>query len=291
MITIQRVSSFNFLLKKLSIRMFFVFAVLGLLFLSAKSILGIPFTRSFFYVVTISYVYIIFWFTLCFFVILFNKSSSLNAIILLTSWLLLVVFLPVLVNNYIINKYPIKDAFAMTIKQRDEYHKRWDTDKKETMQKFYKHYPQFSKYELKEEGFSWLWYYAMQQMGDDESKQEREAMYEKIKKREQLSAKIAQFFPPLQVQLSMNAIANTSLTHHIDFLDATTEFHEDLRLQFYPKVFEGNLSNSIDWENQKPIFYKGPSRFSIIKDTFYMFLIIVILIGLGGLKTIFTYYD
>jgi len=130
----------------------------------------------------------------------------------------------------------------------------------------------------------------MQQMGDDESKQEREAMYEKIKKREQLSAKIAQFFPPLQVQLSMNAIASTSLTNQIDFLNATTEFHEDLRLQFYPKIFEGKLSNSVDWEEQKPIFFKGPSRFSIIKDTFYMFLIIFILIGLGGLKTLFAYY-
>jgi len=169
----------------------------------------------------------------------------------------------------------------MTIKQRDEYHKRWDTDKKETMNKFYKHYPQFSKYELKEEGFSWLWYYAMQQMGDDESKQEREAMYDKIEKREALSAQISTFFPPLQVQLSMNALANTSLIDQISFLNATSKFHEELRLQFYPKIFENNQANSVDWKKYKPSVFKSESSFSFIKNSFYMILIILILIGFG----------
>jgi len=196
----------------------------------------------------------------------------------------LVVFLPVLVNNYVTNKHPIREAFTMTIKQRDEYHKKWDTDKKETIEKFYKHYPQFYTYDVKEEGFSWLWYYAMQQMGDDGSKQEREAMYKKIKKRESLSIQIAQFFPPLQVQLSMNAIANTSLTDQINFLNATTEFHEELRLQFYPKIFDNKPANTIDWSTYKPSFYKPKSACSLMNNIFYMPLIILILLGCGVFK-------
>lgn len=58
MITIQGQSSFNFLLKKLAIRVCFVFAVLGLLFLVTKFILGIPFTNQFLYIIIISYLFI-----------------------------------------------------------------------------------------------------------------------------------------------------------------------------------------------------------------------------------------
>jgi len=286
MITIQAKSSFKFLLQKLSIRIFFVFIVLGLLLLLAKLILDIPFNTGLLHIAIISYLYLLFWFALCFFVILFRKSSNTNAITLLTTWLILVVFLPVLVNNYIGNKYPVKEAFTMTIKQRDAYHKKWDTDKKETLEKFYKHYPQFAKYEIKEQGFSWLWYYAMQQMGDDESKQEREAMNAKIRNREQLSKKIAQFFPPLQVQLSMNDIANTSLTHQMKFLDATTKFHEDIRLQFYPKIFDNQHTDTIDWKNYKPAYFKSENKFSLIKNTFYMTLITLFLIGFGVFKNL-----
>jgi len=193
-------------------------------------------------------------------------------------------FLPVLVNNYVSNKYPVDEAFSLTIKQRDEYHKKWDTDKKATMVKFYEHYPQFSHYELQEEGFSWLWYYAMQQMGDDESKTERDAMYNKIEKRERVSKQIAQFFPPLQVQLAMNDIANTSLTHQVQFLNATTNFHEDLRLGFYPKIFDNDAVSSVNWKNYKPSYFKVTNEFSIIKNLIYMVITILILVGLGVLK-------
>lgn len=286
MITIQSKSSFKYLLKKFSVRIFFVFIILGILFLLAKLILDIPFSIDFFHIIIVSYVYILFWFSVCFFVILLRKSSNTNAIVLLVSWLLLVVFLPVLINNYITNKYPVEEAFAMTIKQRDEYHKKWDTDKKETMDKFYKHYPQFKKYGVKNEGFSWLWYYAMQQMGDDESKVEREAMYGKIRSREKLSKKIAQFFPPLQVQLSMNDIANTGLSHHIEFLNATTDFHEKLRLQFYPKIFEDQPASTINWNAYKPEYFKSTSDFNLLKNMLSIILITLFLISTAILKNI-----
>ena len=256
-INIQAKFPFKFLIKKLSVRVLFVSIVLGILFSIAKNVLNIPTNANFLKLISISYLYIIFWFALCLLVVLLKKSSNKNAAVLLTSWLLLVVCIPVLVNNYISNKYPIEEAFTMTIKQRDEYHRRWDTNKKETLDKFYSHYPQFAKYGIKDQGFSWLWYYAMQQIGDDESLKERKSMYEKIKKRELLSKQIARFFPSLQMQLSMNDIAKTSLVHHINFLNATTKFHEDLRLSFYPKVFENQDANSIDWKDYKPVFFNN----------------------------------
>lgn len=279
MVMIQGKSTFQYLIMKLSIRLLFVSIVLAVLFLLAKVILEIPFSGDFLNMIIISYSYILFWFVLCFFVITLRKSSNTNAITLLTSWLVLVVFLPVLVNNYITNKFPVGEALSMTIKQRDEYHKRWDTNKQETMKKFYAHYPQFSKYTVEDKGFSWIWYYAMQQMGDDQSKLERTQMYDKIKKRAELSKKIAQFFPPLQVQLSMNTIANTSLAQHVQFLNATSDFHERKRLDFYPRIFENKSVNSVDWENYTPEFFKTENNFSLIQTIIPILLLTLILLG------------
>ncbi|GAB1856873.1 hypothetical protein MHTCC0001_17090 [Flavobacteriaceae bacterium MHTCC 0001] len=286
MITIQAKSSFRFLLIKLSIRFIFVCLVLGLLFVVAKIVLGIPFTNDFSSVIVLSYLYMLFWFALCFFMILLRKSSNTNAIVLLASWLLLVVFLPVLVSNYISNAYPIDEAYTMVIKQRDAYHQKWDTDKKETLEKFYEHYPHLRKYGYKTEGFSWLWYYGMQQLGDDDSKIEREAMYNKIKQREVLSRKIAKFFPPLQLQLSMNDIAKTSLSNHIDFLHATNTFHENIRLDLYPKIFEEHHPDTVDFEKHKPEFFKSESNFSLTKNSIPMLIISLILIGFGVFRNL-----
>jgi len=286
MITIQAKSSFQFLLLKFSIRILFVFLILGVLFLLAKLMLGIPFSSEFLSIILISFLYILFWFAVCFFVVILRKSSNTNAIILLATWLLLVVFLPVLVNNYIVKTYPVEEAFTMTIKQRDEYHKRWDTNKQETMDKFYKHYPQFSKYEVKEKGFSWIWYYAMQQMGDDESKKERKIMYQKIANREKLSNKIAQFFPPLQVQLAMNSMAKTSLTDQVAFFNATTDFHERLRLGFYPKIFDGESVNSVKWENYTPEFFESKNNFNLIKSIAPILCIILLLIAISASRSL-----
>ena len=59
------------------------------------------------------------------------------------------------------------------IKQRDGYHQKWDTNKRETLVKFYARYPQFESYGFPpEEGFNWMWYYAMQHLGDEESSEE-----------------------------------------------------------------------------------------------------------------------
>ena len=218
--------------------------------------------------------------------ILLRKSSNTNAIALLASWLILVVFLPVFISNYIANKYPVDEAFSMIIKQRDAYHKKWDTDKKETLDRFYEHYPQLRKYGYKTEGFSWLWYYAMQQLGDDDSKTEREALYNKIKQREALSRKIAQFFPPLQLQLSMNDIAKTSLTNHVDFLHATTKFHEDIRLGIYPSVFENHHPDTVNFEKYEPEFFKSENNFSLFRNVFSMLIISLILIAFGVFKNL-----
>jgi len=257
LVAIQTKSKLGFVITKLSVRLWLIVVVLLLLFNVAIVILAIPFNWDVILLFGMTLLYVIFWFALSFFVICFKKSSGFNAILLLSIWLVMLILLPAGINAYVASKYPVPEALNTAIVQRDGYHTKWDTAKLPTIQKFYEHYPQFKKYGYPTEGFNWLWYYAMQQMGDDDSKNERTALSSKIKQREKSSRKMASWVPNMHMQLAFNRMAGTSLHQHINFLDATETFHEKLRLFFYPKIFEEQEAQSIDWSQFQPEYYQA----------------------------------
>ena len=257
MVSVSVKSKMKFILSKLLVRLGAIFIVMSLLYGVASWVLEIPWNRGFLTFFLIGLLYQLFWFALSFWVISFRRHSNFNALMLLSFWLLLVVLLPAIINNAVTSRYPVPEALTTMIKQRDGYHQKWDTNKKETMEHFYQIYPQFEKYGYPpEEGFSWLWYYAMQHLGDAESRDESEAMRNKMLQRQKMSQQIAQFFPSMHTLLAFNELAETSLSHHMNFLQAINDFHENTRLYFYPKVFSESASDEVDWEQFKPEYYK-----------------------------------
>ena len=279
LVAVQAKSTFGFVFSKLLVRMCLLYLLLFLLLLVAKLALQIPLNEHFLTVILLSSLYLLFWFVLSFFVICFKQSSGYNALILLSAWLVLLLLLPAGVNAYITGKYPIPEAMSTAIAQRDGYHVKWDTDKRETIEKFYQHYPQFESFGYPTEGFNWLWYYAMQQMGDDDSSAQQEALDKKINLREKTSALIAQWIPNLHLQLTLNQLAGTSMRQHMDYLNEAEAYHERLRLFFYPKIFEELHADTIDWSKIKPIFHKTAVSTSPLKRCFPLILSIF-LVGL-----------
>ena len=278
LISIQTKSNLRFIINKLWVRFLFVTSILVLLFLSVVLILNTSFTFELLFMFLLSALYIAFWFTLSFFFISFKKSSRFNALILLTTWLVLLILLPSGINAYVTSTYPIPAALNAAIVQRDGYHTKWDKEKLPTIQKFYAHYPQFEKYGYPTDGFNWLWYYAMQQMGDDDSQQERRALNIKIHKRVEVSQSIASWIPNMHMQLTFNKLAGNSLEQHIEFLEATERFHEKLRLFFYPKIFEGQLAESIDWEGFTPEYYHVNKEIALGKSLIPLLVAIISII-------------
>ena len=266
LVATQASSKLRFIVSKLSIRLTLLFLVLIFLFLAAKFILNIPINSNFLSMLGLSMLYIIFWFTISYFVIIFKKSSGFNALLLLSIWLFLIILLPAGVNGYISSKYPLPEALSTAIAQRDGYHTKWDTDKLTTIKKFYQHYPQFKKYGYPTDGFNWLWYYAMQQMGDDDSKSQQDALNEKISVRERTSTQIASIIPNMHIQLAFNQLAGTSMNQHMNYLDETKAFHEKLRLFFYPKIFEEQKAEVIDWNQFTPEYYKKEAYIKPVKE-------------------------
>lgn len=274
----------KFLYKKLLVRVGFILAILIFLLGLASVLLQIELNPNFWAVSIQSILYVLFWSALCFWVISLLKRSSLNALGLISIWVVLTILIPALVNNYVINTYQVPEAFHAMVEQRDGYHEKWDLEKDATMTGFYESYPHYKNYLVPEDKFSWIWYYGMQHSGDMAAKETSLLMKEKLMKRDNVSKQIALFVPTMHAQLSFNTLARTDILYHLEFLDALTQFHENLRLSFYTKIFENNLADSIDWENHNAKFYSSKRNFSWVNLLLPTLLITLILVFLGAIN-------
>lgn len=281
LVSVQAKNPLRYLWQKIVIRAVGVHAALAIILGYAGVILSLQLNAAFFAVVCLSVLYIVFWFALSFWVMSWNKSSSVNAVSLLSFWIVLTIVCPGVANNYLINKYPVPEAMHTAIEQREGVHEKWDMDKKVTMDAFYAHYPQFKKYPLPNKQFNWLWYYAMQQMGDDDAKGQATAMLEKLRLREQVSTTIALPVPTLFTQLQLNNLTHSGLSNHLDFLDSTNKFHEKMRLYFYPRIFEEATVKEQDWNQWQVEYFGKEERVNWLKLLLPLMVLIVVLLVSG----------
>lgn len=264
---------------KILIRYFSVLLVLILLLIIAKFYMEIPFDSAFLAFILISILYITFWFALAWLVASFHKNSSQNALILLISWVTLTIVVPAGINAVTVNLYPVPEAFSTVLESRDGYHNKWDVPKEPTVAKFHKHYPQFSQFKHpKAKDYSWLWYYAMQQMGDDEAVTESLNFKEKLKKRNAFSSTAGIFFPSIHAQLSLNALSLSDMDNYLNFIEKLDKFHEQKRLYFYPKIFNEAAVSYENWKRFGLEFYQEKPSINWIKMLLPLVLTIVILL-------------
>jgi len=272
--------------RKLAIRIITIFAVLLLLMATAVIFLHLPLDFKLLLVLTLVSLYLIFWFALSFWVISYGKSSNFNAVSLIAFWVVLNIFSPALLNVWLSQKYPVPEALENVVKQREGYHEKWDMDKRITMDKFYRHYPQFKQYPFPEElTFSWYWYYAMQQMGDDDAALSTAKMTAKLNQRQQFTNLSTLLLPGIQTQLGLNEIAGSDLQNHLGFLQALRVYHEKVRLHFYPAIFQDRTGDHIDWKQFKIEQYGDHT----IKKTGQKMLSVILLSTLLGISGFYNF--
>ncbi len=267
----------KYLLLKLSVPYLFVMGTLLILYISAAIILALPFQQSFFKYILCNTLYIHFWFALVLLVVSFYKSSSVNALCLLGLWLLLTLLLPAAVNNYITRIYPVPESLSTMLKQRDGYHKKWDITKDSTLELFTNAYPQYKDYKWKTQGFDWLWYYAMQHLGDVEASYDRDLLMKKLKQREKVSRQFSWLAPTLYTQSYNTGLAQTDLNNQLHFLDSTTRFHEKLRHYFYPKIFTDAPVLKENWSRFKPVYCIIKNNTSWVQSSFTLLYFLMLL--------------
>jgi ABC-2 type transport system permease protein len=268
----------TFLVQKIAVPYLFVMLVLALLFAIAAAWLQIPFNTSFLSFITANSLYITCWFALALFMVSFYKSSAANAVSLLSIWLLLTLLLPAAINNYITQKYTVPESLSTMMKQRDGYHKKWDIPKDSTMQLFFKEYPQYQSYQWKEESFDWLWYYAMQHLGDAAARADKDLFMQKLRQREKVSKQCSYWLPTLYTQQYNSQLAQTNLQNHLQFLDSSAAFHERLRHCFYPKIFTAAPVVKENWSVQVPQYCSIKNKTGLMQSLYpalFVFLLAV----------------
>lgn len=242
---------------KLLLRLGSVLIILWFLLVIGKIYLLIPLDTAFAAFGLMATVYLFFWFSLSWWVASLQKTSAQNALLLLFSWVTLTIVIPSSVNALVVNLYPVPEAYSSVVDSRDGYHTKWDLPKEPTIKKFTDHYPQFAKYQHPEgKSFSWFWYFAMQQMGDDEAAIATKAMKTKLQQRNQFSQTIGYLFPSMHTQLSLNALSKSDMTNYLNFMNALEQFHEVKRLHFYPKIFDNSPITEENWASMGLEYFK-----------------------------------
>lgn len=237
--------------QKMFIRLLAITAVYLALIVIASVWIKIPLDSYYIAFVVCGWLYILFWFALCRWIVSFRKLSAQNALILLLIWVGINFIIPMSSNILIQKIYPVHESLKAVMEQREGYHNKWDEAKIPTMEKFYRAYPQYRNFTVEEnDTFTWTWYYAMQHMGDLESADSSEKYTEKMQKRNQAAIYLGYLLPNLHTQLTTSHLAKTDMSNHLQYASSLRKFHEKKRLFFYPLIFSGKNAESVNWAQE-----------------------------------------
>ena len=279
---------FKVMMQKLAVRMITVFGVMLLLMLIALIYLPLPVNLTLFNVLAVIILYLAFWFAASFLLISLGKSSSYNASALVALWVAMCIVIPAVLNLVLSQQFPVPEALQNVMNQREGYHEKWDMPKAVTMKPFFEHYPQLKKYPFPGDlAFSWFWYYGMQQMGDDHAAKSKKSMQKKLASRQYFSNLAANIFPAVQAQLSLNELAGSDLNSHLKFQQAVRTYHEQIRLRFYPSIFQNHDISTTKLQQVKLKEYQVEKMYSWNRLLSLLFLILILIaIGLRQFKSL-----
>lgn len=235
---------------KMGIRFISILTILFALLTIAKFYLDISFKAPFVAYILVAVLYLCFWVSLCWMVISFRQNSNANALVLLLSWILLTIVIPASINAVVIRLYPINESYNTVLDNREGVQNKWDKDRETTVKQFKELYPQFDEYKHpKNASFSWLWFYASQEMGDVEAQASAQKLRDKLQKRDAFSHYAGMLFPTIHTQLTLNAISLSDSKNFMHYVQELEQFHKQKRLFFYPKIFSNSSALQEDWHN------------------------------------------
>ncbi|MEM1152644.1 MAG: DUF3526 domain-containing protein [Pseudomonadota bacterium] len=181
--------------------------------------------------------YIVFWALLCYYLAKIDLSSSAILARLLGIWVLLAVVTPAASKLAIDAAVPIPSGADIVMTQREAVNDAWDLPKETTMEAFVARYPEWGDYTEVTRPFEWKWYYAFQQVGDQATEALAAAYQAGRQRRDYLTAILVWLSPPALLERVYQRLANTDALARLRYEASVRDFHERLRLFYYPKLF------------------------------------------------------
>jgi ABC-2 type transport system permease protein len=182
-------------------------------------------------------VYLLGWAVVALRLAAWRRSGELILSALLGLWLVLAVLVPAAGRVAIDRAVPLPSAADILMTQREAVNGAWDLPKAVTMNAFAERHPQWSDHLEVQRPFEWKWYYAFQQVGDQQAQALSEAYTAGRQERDRRAAALAWVAPPALLERALQRLAGTDLHAALAYEARVRAFHAELRAFHYPRLF------------------------------------------------------
>lgn len=268
---------------KLGLRLGLLLGFLAIVMFLAIPILGIPIGQDsglwlkFFGVAT---AYGLFWGSVIFAVVSFQKSSAFNALTLLGCWLVLVLVLPALVQQWLTVSQPIdRSTFENLV--RDEYSA--SQPDSVLLKPYYARHPAYYfPQDTTKRDPDLRAYYAKNEAVDQTLAPLVDRYEALVATRESTVSRLNWLLPAVNALDLFNGLAGTSATAHRDYLHQIRAFHARWNGYFVPKVFRNERLKPDDY-SRFPVwsFQSSAPDFSIGGGLLKLLLMTGLVFALG----------
>lgn len=181
--------------------------------------------------------YFVFWTLICNWFASWKRSAPVILSSLMGVWILFSAILPAGGRAMIDRMVPVPSGSEILMTQREAVNDAWDLPVEATMLPFYDRYPEWEGYTKTGEGFDWGWYFAFQQIGDQETEQLSSAYFKGRLERDRIAGLLAFLAPPALLERSLQKLARTDVAAILAYETEVRQFHSTLIDFYYPRLF------------------------------------------------------
>ena len=165
---------------------------------------------------------------------------------LVTLWALAALVLPALGGLALDRMAPAVPGSAIALAHRDAVNGAWDRPKDETFEAFFAHHPEWRGTPPVTGRFHWKWYFAFHAVAD--WRVEPLLIDARAAKRDRQRARdaLGWLLPTVALQNLFDGLSDQGIEGDAARQRAARRFHDELRVAFYPFVFEERLIGAAD---------------------------------------------
>lgn len=233
--------------------------------------------------------YALFWFALVVAVNAFGKSSATNAMVLVISWVVLVLIVPVLLNLAVTAASPAPSRTELatrtrmvTIEAMNRYNKLLAADYR-YMDKPEVLMPKDGKIEMSGRTLA---HFSIQRQTDDEIQPDLDRFDALQARQQQLVSRYSAVSPAAVAYEAMTALAGTGTRRHAHFMAQVTTYHNAWKQYFFPRIDGGLAMSEADfaripafvWQDEPPALVRSQALLALLQ----LLVPSLLLLGLAG---------
>lgn len=234
--------------------------------------------------------YLLFWFSLCYMVVLFNLTSSRNALYLLGAWLVFIIILPAVSNIYVGVMHPVPLRADLASYERHLGEEIWNSRPKILIDAFHVQNPQYKgSYNPAVDTLAGsIRFFAAYYDQKERKVLDREAALDReIQKGNDLTTNLSLFNPAVQMQSLLNSIAGTGLKDFKDFQHQAAAFQKQWKSIIYTADLSGKTFTAEDLK-RFPAFkmdQRTPATWYIIVGSLTFWSLSIVFVAVGTIKS------